>query len=79
MKEAKVAGSCSIAVDVKKGEKKAWCSCGLSTSQPFCDGSHRGTDFKPLIFSEEKDTTVNLCTCKRTKNPPYCDGSHSKL
>ncbi|MDA3853615.1 MAG: CDGSH iron-sulfur domain-containing protein [Bacteroidales bacterium] len=74
MKEAKG----PIAVEIKKGEKKAWCSCGLSAKQPFCDGSHQKTDFKPLIFEEEADTKVYLCTCKKTKNPPYCDGSHSK-
>lgn len=78
MKEAKVAGKGPIAVEIKQGEKKAWCSCGLSAKQPFCDGSHRGTDFKPLIFEEEADTKVYLCTCKKTKNPPYCDGSHTK-
>lgn len=28
-----------------------WCSCGMSKSQPFCDRSHAGTEFKPLKFS----------------------------
>lgn len=79
MKEAKVAGKSSITIDIKKGEKKAWCSCGLSANQPFCDGSHRGTDFSSLVFTVEEDSKVNLCTCKKTKNPPYCDGSHNKL
>ena len=79
MKEAKVAGKASITVELKAGEKKAWCTCGLSVNQPFCDGKHRGTDFTPLIFEEKTDTKVNLCTCKKTKNPPYCDGSHNKL
>ena len=27
----------------------AWCSCGKSTKQPYCDGSHKGTDFSPVI------------------------------
>ncbi len=22
-----------------------WCSCGKSSKQPFCDGSHKGTEF----------------------------------
>lgn len=79
MKEAKVAGRTPIGVSLKHGEKKAWCSCGLSANQPFCDGSHSGTDFKPLIFEAEADRKVFLCTCKKTKNPPYCDGSHTKL
>lgn len=28
-----------------------WCSCGQSIKQPFCDGSHKGTDFKPYKFT----------------------------
>lgn len=79
MDKPKIAGHASIAVDLKKGEKKAWCSCGLSKKQPFCDGSHVNSEFKPLIFEAEKDGKYNLCTCKQTKNPPYCDGSHTKL
>ena len=33
------------------GEKKryAWCACGKSDKQPFCDGSHKGSDFSPII------------------------------
>ena len=34
-------------VDVEKGKKYAWCSCGLSLKQPYCDGSHSSTEFKP--------------------------------
>lgn len=79
MKKAKIAGYAPIGVEVKKGEKKAWCSCGLSKKQPFCDGSHLGTDFKPLIFEVDEDGKLFFCTCKQTKNPPYCDGSHIKL
>lgn len=79
MEKAKIAGTAPIAVDLKLGEKKAWCTCGLSKNQPFCDGSHVGTDFKPMIFTAEKEGKAHLCTCKQTKNPPYCDGSHTKL
>lgn len=78
MKKAKVAGKGPIAVEMKQGEKRAWCACGLSANQPFCDGSHRSTDFVPVIFEAEKDGKVFLCTCKQTKNPPFCDGSHAK-
>ena len=56
-----------------------WCSCGKSTNQPFCNGSHKDTDFSPLKFSLTEKTTVYLCGCKQTGKPPYCDGSHKKL
>ncbi|HBE16201.1 MAG TPA: cytochrome C551 [Cyanobacteria bacterium UBA11149] len=56
-----------------------WCSCGGSKNQPFCDGSHAGSEFTPLAFEQTEAKTVALCNCKHTENPPYCDGAHSKL
>ena len=55
-----------------------WYACGKSKTQPFCDGSHKGTDFEPLKFTITEKKTYSLCGCKKTKNPPYCDGSHNK-
>jgi len=56
-----------------------WCSCGRSKNQPFCDGSHKGTEFAPLRIVVKEDKKVAWCACKRTKTIPWCDGSHSKL
>lgn len=56
-----------------------WCSCGKSNNQPFCNGSHKGTEFTPLAFEVTEKSKVAICNCKHTSNPPYCDGSHSKL
>lgn len=64
-----------IEVYLKKGEKYLWCTCGKSSDEPFCDGSHCES-FKPLEFTVEKDRRAFLCSCKKTKKPPYCDGSH---
>lgn len=68
-----------IPVEVKKGQTYYWCSCGRSSNQPFCDGSHKGSSFQPLAFTAEKDETVYLCACKQTKTAPYCDGTHNSL
>lgn len=56
-----------------------WCSCGRSAGQPFCDGSHKGTDFTPMKFTIAEKQQVALCACKHTENSPFCDGSHAKL
>jgi CDGSH iron-sulfur domain-containing protein 3 len=56
-----------------------WCSCGKSNTEPFCDGSHKGTNFVPLEFIVETKKKAGLCTCGRTKKAPYCDGTHAKV
>ena len=56
-----------------------WCACGRSSTQPFCDGSHKGSSFSPKPVEIKEKQTVYLCQCKRSGNAPYCDGSHSKL
>ena len=66
-------------VSLKKGEEYYFCVCGRSKSQPFCDGSHAGTDFKPRPFTAEEDGDAYLCACKHTGNPPFCDGSHKQF
>jgi CDGSH-type Zn-finger protein len=66
-------------VDVEQGSEYWWCACGKSQSQPFCDGSHKGTGLSPLQYTAKRDQTVYFCACKHTKNQPLCDGSHSDL
>lgn len=67
------------AAELKAGEEYYWCRCGRSSKQPFCDGSHRGTDITPMSFAAKEDGEAYLCQCKQTGNPPYCDGSHKSL
>ena len=76
MSEPKIAAKAPIAVTVEAGKTYAWCSCGLSAAQPFCDGSHKVTDLRPLVWQATESKEVWLCQCKHTKNAPYCDGSH---
>ena len=66
-------------VEVEEGKTYAWCRCGRSKNQPFCDGSHQGTGIEPLTFTADKTETVYLCGCKETGDPPFCDGSHNLL
>ena len=56
-----------------------WCSCGRSSKQPFCDGSHKGTSFQPHKIVLEEEKKVALCNCKHSGNGSYCDGSHANL
>ena len=56
-----------------------FCTCGHSKSQPFCDGSHKGSGFSPLKIDLAQAKTVAWCGCKHSKNGAFCDGSHSKL
>ena len=77
--QAKIAGRQPMAVELEAGKKYAFCTCGGSENQPFCDGSHRGTTFTPHFVTTETSTQAHWCLCKRTGNTPNCDGSHAKL
>ena len=66
------------AVDVEEGKNYFWCACGKSSNQPFCDGSHQGSEFTPLKYTAEASRKVFFCGCKQTANQPLCDGTHSK-
>ncbi|NOX93430.1 MAG: glutamate synthase [Gammaproteobacteria bacterium] len=79
MSKAKIADTRPIAVNLEAGEEYYWCSCGQSRNQPFCDGSHRGTEFTPTVFSVGEAQEAYLCQCKRTSTPPFCDGAHARL
>ncbi|GIU17240.1 glutamate synthase [Shewanella sp. c952] len=66
-------------VSLNKGDEYYFCTCGRSKSQPFCDGSHAGTEFTPKAFTAEQSGDAYLCQCKHTANSPYCDGTHQKF
>jgi len=77
--QPKIAEKSPAAVKLEAGKNYAWCTCGLSTNQPFCDGSHKTTSMKPMVFKAETDESAWLCQCKQTSNAPYCDGTHNSL
>jgi glutamate synthase domain-containing protein 2/CDGSH-type Zn-finger protein len=74
-----IADNKPIAVTLKQGEEYYFCTCGRSSNQPFCDGSHKGTSFTPKAFTTNKDEEAYLCQCKHTSNAPFCDGTHKKF
>jgi CDGSH-type Zn-finger protein/mannose-6-phosphate isomerase-like protein (cupin superfamily) len=73
---ARLKGCCH---EVQAGRRYLWCACGLSKTQPFCDGSHQGTGHLPLPWRAAASEAVIFCGCKRTCTPPFCDGSHNNL
>jgi CDGSH-type Zn-finger protein len=79
MSKPHIGGWEPILVDVEAGNSYWWCACGLSKSQPFCDGSHKVTAFTPVEYKAEKSGKVFFCTCKRSARRPLCDGSHKQL
>lgn len=79
MSKPVVAQKAPYAIDVEEGKNYFWCSCGQSKNQPFCDGSHKGTDFAPVRYTAEKDGKAFFCGCKASGKSPLCDGSHSRL
>ena len=78
MNKGQRAGDSALAIEVEQGKSYYCCSCGKSSKQPFCDGSHKGTEFKPLAYKAELTKKVFFCVCKQTNDQPFCDGSHNK-
>ncbi|WP_395373645.1 CDGSH iron-sulfur domain-containing protein [Marinicella sp. W31] len=79
MNKPKIAQKAPYVVDVESGQTYFWCACGKSQNQPYCDGSHKGSDFVPVKFAADRDEKVFFCGCKHSANAPMCDGSHNKL
>lgn len=69
----------SIKVEVEEGKRYLYCACGLTSTQPFCDGSHKGSGFKPIVYEAKETKIVGFCGCRHSKNLPLCDGSHKTL
>lgn len=36
------------------------CTCGASSNSPFCNGSHKGTPFRPIALELDAPKTVEV-------------------
>ena len=79
MAEPHLAQKAPFKVEVEDGKTYWWCACGQSKRQPFCDGSHKGSEFSPVKFVAEANGAKWFCGCKRTDKSPLCDGTHKGL
>ncbi len=78
MTQPVIAKNSPYGIELKPGNY-FWCKCGLSASQPFCDGSHKNTEFTPDKFVIDETRKVFLCGCKQSAKAPFCDGTHNQL
>ena len=71
----------SPCIKEEKAGKIAWCACGETKNEPYCDGSHKtsGSGLRPIIVDISEAGTIAWCRCRQSKNKPYCDGTHARL
>jgi len=62
-----------------KKKEKSFCTCGLSSKDPYCDGSHKGTGFSPEIVEITENKKVSCSGCKHSSKGAICDGSYKNL
>jgi len=79
MSDPVIAQKAPYPVTVEASKTYFWCACGKSASQPFCDGSHKGSDFTPIKYEATESKTVYFCGCKHSAQKPLCDGTHKSL
>ena len=57
-------------IKLKAGKKYSICSCGLSSSLPFCDNTHRefnaanNMEYKSVKITPEKDTIIKVTSSR---------------
>ncbi|MEJ6736639.1 MAG: CDGSH iron-sulfur domain-containing protein [Flavobacteriales bacterium] len=78
MADPKIVQKKPYVMEMKAG-KYAFCTCGQSSNDPFCDGSHAGSEFRPEIVVLEEDKKAAWCGCKRSSKGAFCDGAHNKI
>ena len=74
-------------IEVEAGTK-AFCQCGDSKNLPYCDGSHKGTEFRPYVEKFEASSKIMAAGIAKNRDnilnakagewveegiPPYCN------
>lgn len=78
MSNPKVAQKGPFVMTMQPG-KYYWCACGKSNSQPFCDSSHKGSEFSPIMEEITIEKKIAWCGCKHSGIKPFCDGTHRNI
>ncbi len=78
MSKPQIADKKSKLMEMEAGDYY-WCACGKSANQPFCDGSHKGTEFSPKLVTLTEKQNVFWCMCKHSKKGAFCDGTHKSM
>lgn len=79
MPDPHIAARVPVVMELEAGQSYWWCRCGRSQNQPFCDGSHAGTEFEPMEFTVDEKKKYALCQCKHTAKSPFCDATHKRV
>lgn len=56
-----------------------WCACGRAASQPYCDGSHRGTGITPVRVEIASAGAAWYCVGKAAASQPRSERGHGRL
>jgi len=74
MSESLIPKKTQFPINIEAGRSYWWCSCGKSASQPFCDGSHEGSEFLPMEYKATETDIAYFCGCRNSLSKPLCDG-----